>query len=65
MDDGTVTMRRRIRKPCTLRPVFVVKSHRNGVPTMGHGCVSMTGTVKHKAEVQSKSQREKLFSDMS
>ena len=25
----------------------------------------MTGTVRHKAEVQSKSQREKLFSDMS
>ena len=34
-------------------------------PAMGHGCVCTTGTVRHKAEVQSKSQREKLFSDMS
>ena len=34
-------------------------------PAMGYGCVCTTGTVRHKAEVQSKSQREKLFSDMS
>ena len=34
-------------------------------PAVGYGCVCTTGTVRHKAEVQSKSQREKLFSDMS
>ena len=34
-------------------------------PTMGYGCVCTTGTARHKAEMQSKSQREKLFSDMS
>ena len=32
---------------------------------MGYRCVCTIGTVQHKAEVQSKSQREKLFSDMS
>ena len=31
----------------------------------GYRCVCTTGTVWHKAEVQSKSQREKLFGDMS
>ena len=30
-----------------------------------HRCVCTTGTVRHKAEVKSKSQRGKLFSDMS
>ena len=34
-------------------------------PAMGYRCVCMTGIVRHKAEVQSKSQRVKLFSDMS
>ena len=34
-------------------------------PSMGHRCVCTTGTVRHKAEVHSKSQRAKLFSDMS
>ena len=34
-------------------------------PTMGYRCVGTTGTVRHKAEVQSKSQRGKLFSDIS
>ena len=34
-------------------------------PAMGYRCVCTTGTVRHKAEVQSKSQRGKLFSDMS
>ena len=34
-------------------------------PAMGYGCVCTTGTVTHKAERQNKSQREKLFSDMS
>ena len=32
-------------------------------PAMGYRCVSTTGAVQHKAEVQSKMQREKLFSD--
>ena len=32
---------------------------------MGYRCVCTTGTVRHKAEVQSKSQRGKVFSDMS
>ena len=34
-------------------------------PAMGYRCVCTTGAVQHKAEVQSKSQRGKLFSDMS
>ena len=34
-------------------------------PAMGYRCVCTTGAVQHKAEVQSKMQREKLFSDMS
>ena len=34
-------------------------------PAVGHRCVCMAGTVRHKAEVQSKSQRETLFSDVS
>ena len=36
-----------------------------GVPAMGRRCVCTTDTVRHKAEVQSKGQRGKLFSDMS
>ena len=32
---------------------------------MGYRCVCTTGTVRHKAVVKRKSQREKLFSDMS
>ena len=32
---------------------------------MGYKCVCTTGTVWHKVEVQSNSQREKLSSDMS
>ena len=36
-----------------------------GTPAMGYRCVCTTGAVQHKAEVQSKSQRGKLFSDMS
>ena len=39
--------------------------HARVTPAMGYGCACTTGTVRHKAEVQSKSQREKLFSDMS
>ena len=35
------------------------------LPAMGYRCVCTTGAVQHKAEVQSKSQRGKLFSDMS
>ena len=34
-------------------------------PAMGYRCVCTTGTAQHKAEVQSKSRRKKLFSDMS
>ena len=39
----------------------------NAVPPPGMGCrcVCAAGTVRHKAEVQSKSQRVRLFSDMS
>ena len=33
-------------------------------PAMGHRCACTTGAVRHKAEAQSKSQRETLFSDM-
>ena len=33
-------------------------------PAMGHRRVCTTGAVRRKAEVQSKSQREELFSDM-
>ena len=36
-----------------------------GYPAMGYRCVCTTGTIQHKAEVRSKRQREKLFSDMS
>ena len=32
---------------------------------MGHRCVCTTGTVRHEAEINSKSQRETLFRDMS
>ena len=32
---------------------------------VGRRCVCMAGTVRHKAEVQSKGQRETLFSDVS
>ena len=34
-------------------------------PAMGYRCMCTTRTVRHKAEVQSKSQRGKLFSDIS
>ena len=34
-------------------------------PAKGYRCVCTTGTIQHKAEVQSKSRRKKLFSDMS
>ena len=33
-------------------------------PAMGHRCVCMTGAVRHKGEVQSKSHRGQPFSDM-
>ena len=34
-------------------------------PAPGYRCVCTTGTVRHKAEVQSKSRREKRFTDVS
>ena len=34
-------------------------------PASGYRCVCMTGTAQSKAEVQSKSRRKRLFSDMS
>ena len=47
------------------RNLVLTGSYLCHLPAMGYGCVCTTGTVRHKAEVQSKSQREKLFSDMS
>ena len=50
---------------CTVRPPCQGWIQWGGwSPAMGYRCVCTTGTVRHKAEVQSKSQREKLFGDM-